>query len=188
MLNNVAALFGGGAPAAVGDYESIQTFTVGSGGASSITFDLTGVSGYKHLQLRWLARDNFASDGSDAAIRFNSDSGSNYSWHQLLGDGSTPQAYASTNQTSARAGAVAGSTAGSNVFAATILDILDYANTTTYKTIRNLAGYDKNGAGGIALNSASWRSTSAITNINIAPRVGTSFSEYSSFALYGIKG
>jgi len=87
-----------------------------------------------------------------------------------------------------RAGVVAGSTAGSNVFAVTVLDLLDYANTSKNKTVRNLAGYDKNGAGQIALNSGSWMSTSAVTQIDISPRVGTLFSQYSSFALYGIKG
>lgn len=144
--------------------------------------------GYKHLQIRWLARDNWSSDASDANMRFNSDSGSNYSWHQLLGDGSSAQAYASTSQTAARTGSVAGSTAGTNVFAATVLDILDYASTNKNKTIRNLAGFDKNGAGAIALNSASWMSTAAITQIDITPRVGTTFSQHSRFSLYGIRG
>lgn len=185
MLNNIVGLFG--TPGVANSYESIQTVSVGSGGQSTISFTVIPAT-YKHLQIRWLARDNFASDASDAIIRFNSDSGSNYTWHQLVGDGSTAAAYASTSQTSMRAGIVAGSTAGANVFAATVLDLLDYANTSKNKTARNLAGYDKNGAGQVALSSGSWMSTSAITQIDISPRVGTSFSQYSSFALYGIKG
>lgn len=144
--------------------------------------------GYKHLQIRWLARDDFASDASDANMRFNSDTGANYTWHQLYGDGTSAQAYASTSQTSMRAGAIAGSTAGTNVFAVTVLDLLDYANTSKYKTVRNLAGYDKNGAGSVALNSGLWMNTAVVTSISISPRVGTTFSQYSRFSLFGIKG
>lgn len=187
MLNNIVGLLDAGIPASTNSYESISTVTVGSGGQSTISF--TSIpSTYKHLQIRWLARDNFGSDASDAIIRFNSDTGANYTWHQLVGDGSSAAAYASTSQTSMRAGIVSGSTAGSNVFAVTVLDLLDYANTSKNKTVRNLAGYDKNGAGQVALSSGLWMSTSAITRIDILPRVGTSYSQYSSFALYGIKG
>ena len=169
-----------------GAYDALATVTVPSGGAASITF--AGIpTGYKHLQIRWLARDNFGSQGSDANIRFNSDSSASYSWHQLLGDGSTAQSYASTSQTAARAGAITGTTGGTNVFATTVLDILDYASTTKNKTIKNLAGFDGNGFGFVALNSASWMNTSAISTITITPRVGTTFSEFSQFALYGVK-
>jgi hypothetical protein len=185
MLNNIAALHP--AAAALNSYESISTVTVGSGGAATITFSSIP-STYKHLQIRWLARDNFASDASDLNMRFNSDSGANYVWHQLVGDGSTAAAYASTSQTSMRAGFVAGSTAGANIFAATVLDLLDYANTSKNKTVRNLGGFDKNGSGSVGLQSGLWMSTAAITQIDLTPRVGTSFSQYSSFALYGIKG
>jgi hypothetical protein len=177
----------GAAAGAANSYESIATTTVGSGGVATVTFSSIPAT-YTHLQIRWIARDNLAGDGSDSIIRFNSDSGSNYSWHQLIGDGSTAAAYSSTSQTSARAGSITGATAGANVFAATVLDILDYADTNKYKTLRNLAGFDSNGVGNIALNSALWMSTSAITSIVIAPRVGVLFSQYSQFALYGIKG
>lgn len=168
------------------NFESIATVTVGSGGAADVTFSSIPNT-YSHLQIRWIARDNFSSEASDANMRFNSDSGANYSWHQLIGDGGSVQAYASTSQTAMRAGVVAGNTGGTNVFGVTVIDILDYANTNKNKTVRNLAGWDKNGTGSIALNSGSWMSTSAITSIVIAPRVGTLFSQYSHFALYGIK-
>jgi hypothetical protein len=42
--------------------------------------------------------------------------------------------------------------------------------------------------GWITFSSGNWRSTSAITSISLGPTVGTLFSQYSSFALYGIKG
>jgi hypothetical protein len=185
MLGIMASQISGHLWAPAGAYDSLATVTVPSGGVASVTF--SGIpSTYKHLQIRWFARDNYSSTASDANIRLNSDSGSNYTWHQLLGDGSTAQAYASTSQTSMRAGFTAGSTATSGVFAGTILDLLDYASTSKNKTVRNLAGFDNNGSGSISLNSGSWMSTAAVTSISITPRVGTSFDQYSSFALYGV--
>jgi hypothetical protein len=42
------------------------------------------------------------------------------------------------------------------------------------------------------INSGNWRNTAAITSITITPQSNTSptnqFQQYSSFALYGIKG
>ena len=169
-----------------GAYDSLATVTVPSGGAASVIF--TGISNtYKHLQIRWLARDNFGSTASDANMRFNSDSGSNYSWHQLTGDGSSATSYDTTSQTAMRTGRVTGTTSSANVFGATILDLLDYTSTSKNKTVRNLAGFDSNGFGTVELNSGSWMSTAAITQITITPRAGTSFDQYSSFALYGVK-
>jgi hypothetical protein len=77
-------------------------------------------------------------------------------------------------------------------YSASIIDILDYANTNKYKTYRALTGIDKNGSGSIQLTSGVWRNTTAITSITITPQSNTSptnqFQQYSQFALYGIKG
>jgi hypothetical protein len=49
-------------------YESIAVSTVGSGGASSVSF--TSIPGtYSHLQIRYLGRDNRASDSDDLMFR-----------------------------------------------------------------------------------------------------------------------
>ena len=150
--------------------------TVGSAGASSITFSSIP-STYTHLQIR-----AFVNSGV-AAIRFNSDSGSNYTRHYLQGNGSSVAAGASTSATSMSI-VDYGSTA--NIFTSNIIDILDYANTNKYKTVRNLCGTDVNGAGGtVTLFSGLWLSTSAISTITIT---GGTAVQYSSFALYGIKG
>jgi hypothetical protein len=64
---------------------------------------------------------------------------------------------------------------------------LDYTNTNKNKTARSLWGYDANGSGYVGLYSGLWRNTSAINRIDYVPASGT-FPQYSSFALYGIKG
>ncbi len=191
MLNNLTALLDSGAAPAVGDYESISTVTVGAGGSSSISF--TSIpSTYKHLQIRWACitnRGTYAID--DIKMTFNSDTGANYSHHNLRGNGSTASAGGGANQNYIYFDVSAG-TSVSNFFGVAVTDVLDYANTNKYKTTRALTGCDTNGAvsgefGRVALQSGSWRSTSAITSITIVPFTGTQFNQYSSFALYGVK-
>jgi hypothetical protein len=73
-----------GGAAAAGDYESIATVTVGSGGSSSISF--TSIpSTYQHLQVRAIQR--CSSGVNNLQMQLNSDTGNNYSTHRLGGTG-----------------------------------------------------------------------------------------------------
>ena len=163
-------------------YESIQTVTVGSGGSSSITFSSIP-STYKHLQIRFIA----AGTGSPSVYgQFNSDSSAIYTRHRLQGNGSTASADGVISQNQMSLFGSAGLPT-STTFGAVIMDVLDYENTNKFKTVRTLQGLDKNGSGNIELTSYLWRSTAAINAISFVPTSGN-FSEYSSFALYGIKG
>ena len=169
-------------------FESIATTTVGAGGVATVTFSSIP-STYKHLQLRYLARTNRALVSDNLLIRFNGDTTAAYSLHQLSADGSTVYAYGSSSfETGILVSIVAAATASANVFGAGVFDILDYANTNKNKTVRDLSGIDSNGSGSVAIGSSFWSNASAITSITIAPRIGTSINQYSSFALYGIKG
>lgn len=165
-------------------YESIASTTVGSGGSATITF--TSIPGtYKHLQLRAITRDNLGFNTAEVNFTFNSDTASNYSWHRLGADGGG----SADTDAAANASKIA-FRGGSDQFGAFIVDILEYANTNIYKTVRILTGTDKNGAGLVGLFSGNWRSTSAITSItfNILNPSTTNFAQYSQIALYGIKG
>ena len=176
MLNTITGLLSGGV--APTDYESISTQTVGGGGSASITFSSIP-STYTHLQIRFIA---LGGASYRLASQFNSDTGANYSWHALQGSGSTATADAATSATSMKVGETIATypTVG-------VIDILDYANTNKYKTIRTLEGFDANGSGYIQLFSGNWRSTSAITSITLGTLISGSMNQYSSFALYGIK-
>lgn len=173
------------------EFDSIATVTVGAGGSATITFSSIP-STYKHLQIRAIARDARAISGANPCdMSFNSDTTyTNYRQHYLGGDGSAP--YAGTVQASGRYAAFgqsAGASNSANIFAASIVDILDYKDTNKYQTVRVLDGLDVNGTGGqVDLQSSLWLSTSAITQIDITPRSSTGFSQYSHFALYGIGG
>jgi len=164
-------------------YESISTVTVGAGGASSISF--TSIpSTFKHLQVRFIGRD---STNNEAGMywRYNSDSGSNYNRHLLRGSGTAASAsgYASA-QTQAGSGYMLPN--GTSIFAGGVIDILDYANTSKYKTSRMLGGYDSNGGGFIILSSSLWMNTNAISSIEFTCE--TTWAQYSQFALFGVKG
>ena len=76
----------------------------------------------------------------------------------------------------------------SNAFAGSVTDILDYANTNKYKTVRHLGGLDVNASGDyrISLISGLWMSTAAITSITINPS-NNNFAQGATFALYGVK-
>jgi len=155
-------------------YESIATVTVGAGGASSVTFSSIP-STYTHLQIR-----AFMVGGNFTTIRFNGDTtGSNYRNHYLVGNGSSASASSNANN------AYTPMSASANGYA-DVIDILDYSNTNKNKTIRALEGYDNNGSGEIYLSSNLWMSTAAISSIVFTP--SSSMSQYSQFALYGIKG
>lgn len=166
---------------AVGDYESIQTFTAGAGGSATITFSSIP-STYTHLQLRFIA----AGTSTPALyIKINSDSGANYVRHRLQGNGSTAQASANTGDTQMVIFGSPGLPTAST-FGATVIDFLDYSNTNKYKTNRILAGVDTNGAGNIEFASNLWMNTAAISSLTITASSGN-LAQYSSFALYGIK-
>ena len=195
MLNVISGLLSGGAGGAGGtSYESIATTTVGSGGTGTITFSSIP-STFKHLQLRITAQTNRGTYGIDeGSMRFNSDSAQNYAYHFLYGDGSTVESIAQPNQTKIATGTGSLGTTTGNNFGINIIDILDYTSTNKNKTVRILGGTDQNGlvgglGGRVGLSSGVWfNSGTAVSSITITPANSSLFSQYSSFALYGIKG
>jgi len=122
-------------------------------------------------------------------MRFNSAGGTAYATHYLSGDGASARAGNWTSDGYIRLFADQGTptTAQTNIFGVAVIDILDYTNTNKYKTTRSLLGYDANGSGGIELDSGLWQNTAAITQIDLITG-GTNFQQYTSAALYGIKG
>jgi hypothetical protein len=162
-------------------YNSIASTIVGSGGASEIVFSSIPAT-YKHLQVRGIAR-NTTADGN-VRVQFNSDTGNNYSDHQLYSDGGGYASYATTSAAYMQIGNMSTS---SNIFSTHVIDILDYANTNIHKTIKVLHGYDLNGGGLLQYFSGNWRSTSAITTVRVFAG-NNNFAQYSAFALYGMEG
>jgi hypothetical protein len=153
-------------------YDSIATQTLGSA-ASSVTFssipstytDLVLVSDY---QLS--TGDNFIT------IRFNSDTGSNYSFTNLYGEGTAAASDRSSNQTAGRIGFYGSNKSNS------IVSIMNYSNTTVNKTAISRDNTNTYVVTRVNL----WRNTSAINSITILTS-GPNLNSGSTFSLYGIK-
>lgn len=169
-----------GAGAAGGDYESISTVTVGAGGASSVSFSSIP-STYQHLQIRYTARTNRSATSDILNITLNGSATT--TGHFIYGTG----AAASAGVLNSFVGWATASSTASNAFGTGIIDVLDYKDTNKNRVLRALAGWDGNGNGEIAFTSVLQTSTSALSSFTITPASG-SFVQYSSFALYGIKG
>lgn len=170
-------------------FNFIATATVSSP-VSSITFSSIP-STYKHLQIRGICR-NTANVGGDApGMRFNSDTASNYSLHNINANGTSATVFNLASDTNAMFGYnTADASYGSNIFASIVVDILDYADTNKYKTLFSRYGSDNNGSPrNNGLMTANWRSTSAISSITLAPYPFTTntWVAGTTFALYGME-
>ena len=180
ILGIMASQISGHLWAPEGAYDSLATVTL-SATTASVTF--AGIpAGYKHLQIRGISKPSTSGD-YDWSIQFNSDTSSNYSKHQVFGDGSTVYATGSASQTQ-----IPGAFNQYTDFGGFIVDILDYQNTSKNKTVRTLTGVDRNGNGLIGMRSGYWNNTTAVSSIQIIPTSGSSgIAQYSQFALYGVK-
>jgi hypothetical protein len=195
LLNIIAGTLSVGVTPSTTSYESIATVTVGSGGQTSIDFTAIPAT-YKHLQVRYLCKSDRASYSIDGfLVQFNNITTASYSAHRVFGTGSVASADGGSSLTSINVSMGVVGSGPSTTFGVGVIDVLDYANTSKYKTMRYLGGSDLNGTFGtgsyggyVGLASGLFQSTNAISSIKIMPESGTNFTQYSSFALYGIKG
>jgi hypothetical protein len=170
-----------------GAYDALATVTLS---ASTASVSFVGIpSGYKHLQIRMIARtDRSANEYDGTIIQFNSDTGSNYAYHRIIADGSTVTSDGYASQTNGNLGTTLGGGAIANAFSPLVTDILDYANANKYKTVRSLSGRQNNTTdSNLLFTSSLWMNTAAVTSIILKPSVGPNFVTYSSFALFGVK-
>lgn len=146
-----------------------------TGTASSVTIDLSTYQDYTDVKIVYSAQ----SSGGNAVLtmRFNGDSGSNYSSTYAYGTGSTAASGKETNQSALSAGDIPSSS--SNAFSANTIYLHNYSNTNTYKT----ALMRHNSPGVVTVMSVgTWRSTSAITSVTLLG----SFNTGSTISVYGI--
>jgi hypothetical protein len=159
-------------------YEKIATTTLGSAQAD-ITF--SSISG-AYTDLVIILNGAFTT-AETIGVQFNSDTGSNYSSTILAGSGSSASSGRNTNQT--------GLTVGTNgywttsIIANSILNIQNYSNTTTYKTMLSRSN---NASVGLDAIVGLWRNTAAINAIKLYGFYsGHSFITGTTATIYGIK-
>lgn len=190
-LPNYRSMLAGNEAFSLGSFYSIAS-TTGTGSSATISF--TSIpSTYQHLQLRWIAQSTDTSVTGNIAlnITLNSDTGNNYAYHYVYGDGSVVTASGQTSKPNFPFfGGAWRSTSATNTYSVGIADIQDYAVTSKYKTLRTISGGDGNtgtASGQLFLQSALWMSSSAINSITLVANNGN-FTTGSTFALYGLKG
>ena len=170
-------------------YKAINTVTVGSGGAASISF--TGIpANYTDLNLLVTARNEGNAGGF--FLRFNSDSGNNYSYLRITGDALGVATFSSSLNVAQIFNNQDPSTFTANSYSNNSIYIHRYAGTTYAKSMDidgvvsiNGGNYGSN-FGGIMMNAAYWNNTSAITTITLTTESGTDFEQYTKATLYGI--
>jgi hypothetical protein len=170
-----------------GSYDLLATEILTSS-AASVTFSSLGdyAADYQHLQLRYTVRHADSTAGvPDLLVRLNGDTGSNYSWHMLFGNGSSVSSFAATSTSSMRIGATPKNSETLGAFEAGVTDILDPFETTKYTTIRPLSGRAQT-TNFIGLFSGSWRNVNSLTSITLLPD-SSNLITGSRFSLYGIK-
>jgi len=157
-------------------YEKIASTTLGSA-ASTITL---GSIPATYTDLRIVLANAFTSYALDTVkIQFNSDTGTNYSATQLMGDGASAS---SASQSSVNSGLLGRAGYQSTRPAMITADVFSYAGST-YKTYLADSAADQNGSGEVLRHVGLWRSTSAITSVTL---MNVTFQAGAIVTLYGI--
>lgn len=158
-------------------YEPIATQTLGSA-AATVTF--SSIPG-TYTDLVLIITPQSSSGTASVDIQLNGDTGTNYSLTYLYGTGSSSASGRDSNTAYAGGGSAV---ATANIFLTNIVQIQNYSNTTTNKTL--LMRTD-NTAGNVLTAVSMWRNTAAITSILLKLATGANFTTGSTFSLYGIK-
>jgi hypothetical protein len=152
-------------------YEPIATQTLGSA-TNTVTF--SSISG-SYTDLVLVQNSTGVSGAGASHLRFNGDTGANYSRTRLLGNGTAASSYRESG-----ANYIASDAPNSSI-STTIWNIMNYSNSTTNKTVL----YRDNSTAYVVAQVGLWRNTSAITSLSITVDAGN-YTAGSTFSLYGI--
>ena len=168
--------------AAGATYEPIATTTVSGSSTTSVAF--SSISG-SYTDLILVADMGAMPEITAIRFRFNDDTNSNYSYVQMSGNGSAAASTTDSNQSSGLVSGALSNTTDRSIF---IMNIMNYSNTTTYKTTINRGNRGADTLAAVSACVSTWRSTSAITKVTVSPNYGGTvvIPAGSTFTLYGI--
>jgi hypothetical protein len=161
-------------------------------GSSTSAFSFTSIP-QTYQDLRLVITTRSAQPGNNLAVFYlwaNGDESSAtglYSATNLQGDGTSATSSRQTSQNQAIIGFSVNNGATSGIFASNTIDILNYTNTTTFKTSLSRSAGDLNGSGATLLVAALRRSTSAITSLYFRADGGYAQIAGATATLYGIR-
>lgn len=164
-------------------YEPIQTTTLANSTTAVVT--LNSISG-SYTDLVVVVSNLVTQQANQTiGIYFNGTT-SGYSYTYLNGNGSGPSSGRATNAGKINAGFTAGTS--TSLPSTLICNVMNYSNTTTYKTTLLRLSQDRNGSGELDAIVGLYPSTSAITSVSFALNDASSyFTTGTVFTVYGIK-
>ncbi len=166
---------------ATNTYVALDKVTVGTA-TGTISFNSIP-QGYTDLII--VAKYGTSGSGNSMGMRFNGDTGSNYSITTLYGTGSSALSDRASNQSYSLFAYNITSSSSSTLDTQTILNIQNYSNTTTNKTVLERTASIGSAYPGTEAGVTLWRNTAAITSLQLIS-IGYTFQTGSTFSLYGI--
>lgn len=170
--------------------QPIYTQTVGAGGVALITFNNIPQT-FTDLFIETSAR-SLNTGVQNLRFKFNNDSTSLYSNTNFYGDGST----AGSDRTSGSAifigdyasGTIPSSSNTANTFSNQAYYLPNYTGSNFKSVIQDSVSENNAASTNIrtSLGAGLYRSTSAISRIDVSETSGSGFAQYSTFTLYGI--
>jgi hypothetical protein len=160
-------------------YEKIGTSTISGSSTNTVTFNSIG--GYTDIVAVLELTTTGASANYYCLMRFNSDSGNNYSFTNLSGGGATAISDRGSNHSgiyTSYASVINPDRVISNI------SIQNYSNSTTYKTVLVRSGSAAQAS--VSAMVQLWRNTAAVTSI-VFTTTANNFGAGSILTLYGIK-
>jgi hypothetical protein len=158
-------------------YEPIATTTLGSAAA---TISFTSISA-SYTDIRVVLAGSHETTATTLRMQVNSDTGTNYSYTELIGDGATASSSRGTSSSRINCGNANFNNTQPSLIT---VDWFSYAGSTN-KTCLVTASQDRNGSGSVLRTVGLWRSTSAITSVQLFPATGN-FATGTTATLYGI--
>jgi hypothetical protein len=179
-----------------GSYDALATYTVPSGGVSSLEFNGLPTGGqYQHLQIRyWLPSTPTAGDSIYLQLGNGTiDGGGNYSFHGIYGYNGANVVGAVYQLSSTRIEThYSANTTSIDAPFSGVVDVLDYASSSKYKTTQSLSGHQYVSTASTNYSqlwyvSGNWRNLNPITTLKLVFG-GGNLPQYTKVAVYGLKG
>ena len=165
-------------------FKKIQTVTVGSGGATDITFSSIPAT-YTDLKIVLSGRSTQGNVYGGGALQFNGDTASNYRFRRLRADGSITASDNSTSSAFISNWDVAGANATASVFANIEFYIPNYTSANAKSVSIDYVGENNATEAHSGIIAGLWTGTAAITSIKLYS-AGGNLVQYTTATLYGV--
>jgi hypothetical protein len=145
---------------------------------------------FTHLKVFSFTRGVRSFSGEQMYLRFNGDSSANsHAYNYVYGDGSGITQGTQVNTNLVFYGEMPAALDRANIYNATVMDILDYSNSSKNTTVQTWGGWDNNGNQAVIgakvwLGSGVYNNTAAITSLTFFSN--GAFTSDSKFQVYGV--